>query len=170
VITSPLDCVEIKVIVESQNQQFVVGKGTIPVAELALFLEDQGIEKSGKNLNFALEMEYLPVGNNAVREAPRAKHLHIKCYGNGLLKDDDPFNHKNLLSKAHEDKLILLMEAGYVTDAIRGARELKSLKHIHNKFILPEAVSYNDYINSGYDAMMRKQKKLKQQKKGGSKH
>ena len=68
---------------------------------------------------------------------------------------------KNLLSEQFSDKMILIMDVGYVSDAVKGVNELKSLSRISNVFVLPEVVPYKDYINTGYDALMRRQKNAK---------
>ena len=57
----------------------------------------------------------------------------------------------------------------FSADIIKGARDLKVLKQIGNKFVLPEVVNYNDYINTGFDAMMAKQKAAKNKQKADKK-
>lgn len=42
---------------------------------------------------------------------------------------------------------------------------MQTLSQIQNKYVLPEVVSYSDYINSGYEALMRRQKEAKKQQK-----
>ena len=61
----------------------------------------------------------------------------------------------------------MTLELKYHIDVIKEAREFKNLKRNQNQFLLPEVVEYKDYINTGFDAMMRKQKKAKEQLKLG---
>jgi len=57
--------------------------------------------------------------------------------------------------------LVLCFSAAYAADVIKGARDLKFLKQIGNKFVLPQVVKYKDYINQGFETMMLKQKQAK---------
>lgn len=76
-------------------------------------------------------------------------------------------NFYNLFGRRYDEKLIMTLELKYHIDVIKEAREFKNLKRNQNQFLLPEVVEYKDYINTGFDAMMRKQKKAKEQLKLG---
>ena len=82
---------------------------------------------------------------------------------NGSRKGSADNDYYNLLGRRYHGKLIMTLELKYHTDAVKEAREFKNLKHNRNQFQLPEVVEYKDYINTGFDAMMRKQKRAKQQ-------
>ena len=163
-MTSPIDFIDISVIVEcspsndkdpKKVRSCTVGKARISLAELALFMDDVNHEKTGKPLTFAVEMDYLP--NDLLKKVePDPNEKPIKRYGYDSLKEEH--NHKNLLSSRYTDKMILVLDASYVADVIKGSRDLKFLKSIGNKFILPEVVSHKDTINQSYDQLIKKQK------------
>ena len=136
----------------------------MPVSELSLCLDAQAHSKGCPS--FALGLQYVP-DLTSPAGAGRAQTPDLsKLFGyEDLLEETDDHN---LLSRFHEGSLILVMKACLHADIIRGSRELQQLTQIKNCFIYPEVVSYSDYINSGYEALMRRQKEAKQlQKKKG---
>jgi len=70
-----------------------------------------------------------------------------------------------LLSNTFKQKLILTTRVASNADAIKELPELKSLKVFDNKFQLPKILSYKEYIDSGYEDFMKKQKDAKKQEK-----
>ena len=48
------------------------------------------------------------------------------------------------------------MELDFNTKVVKEATQFKTLKHVRNQFSMPEVVEHKDYINDGFDAMMRK--------------
>jgi hypothetical protein len=112
-VTNPIDFINISVIVECSPpndkdpvhmRKYTVGKASIPLAELALFMDDVNHEKpgGGKPLTFAVAMEYIPSGDELLKEKPKEFEVKPKRYGYDYLKEEDD-NHKNLLSNAHSE-------------------------------------------------------------------
>lgn len=143
----------------------VIGRAKLPIAELSLFMEKQ---IAGKVSTLAVEMDFLSPTEAGVNitELPVLKKPDY-------LTEDEPnkkqvsekSSHYNLLSDKYHGKLILTMELYFNTDVVKEAKEFATLKHNRNQFSMPEVVEHKDYINTGFDAMMRKQKKAKQQQK-----
>ena len=59
----------------------------------------------------------------------------------------------------------MIFDAAFVSEIIKGGRDLKALKMQDNRFMMPEVIKYTDYINTGYEAMMQKQKQARKQQK-----
>ena len=143
----------------------VIGRAKLPIAELSLFMEKQS---AGKGSTLAVEMDFLSPTEAGVNitELPALKKP------DSLVEDEpnkkqfsEKSSHYNLLSDKYQGKLILSMELYFNTEVVKEAKEFASLKHTRNQFSMPEVVEHKDYINTGFDAMMRKQKKAKQQQK-----
>ena len=79
-------------------------------------------------------------------------------YGFGFEPLGDQQSHRNILGDYYLDKLIMTMSLSFNLDTVREARQLKDMARSENRYLLPKQVAYADYINTGFDELMRKQK------------
>lgn len=117
-ISSPLDVVEFRVLLETPGprpgttESHIIAQSRIPVSVLSLCLDAPGSSKpqDGRNARpFAIAMDYIPLQGKGVELAEREVVVEDRAclYGYEQLKagGDD----RNLLSKFHADKLILII-------------------------------------------------------------
>ena len=72
---------------------------------------------------------------------------------------------RNLYGHFYDGKMILSFKALFNSDAAKEVKSLKGLKCSENRFIMPKQIKYNDYINKGYDELVKQHKAAKKQGK-----
>ena len=150
-----------------KSKKHVIAKTTLPFAELSLFMQTKEDGKP-KSSSLAVEMDFIApneAGLNVTQLVVEKVSDSLEDEETNKKQLPEKRSHYNLLSDNYNDKLILSMEFDFNMDVVIEAKQFKALKHVKNQFSMPEVVEHKDYINDGFDAMMRKQKKAKEQQK-----
>jgi hypothetical protein len=63
---------------------------------------------------------------------------------------------KDLTNATYEKKMILLFDLRYAfSEIFEDGKDLQGLIRSNNIYVLPKQVKYDDYINNGYDALVK---------------
>jgi len=106
-----------------------------------------------------MEMDFIPTPTDFLKLSDKPiEPVDFKEFGYGYLPEER--NYRNMHNGIQKDKVILLFDCNF-SHEVKNIQSFKQFKCLQNKFIMPEVVSYKEYINEGFYAIMRKQKEAK---------